>query len=176
MHCFPLAPSPNSLVYGLLTGPYRNTEARSWSAFYSHFKGRQLNCCKLVELVIFAWCKKGMVFLRKTCKTSMGELCSILVTTLLLWETREVCNCYYTCTHVACFMQTSTKNEWNTQNIILSLSSMFGPPITHNLIMHVLTNYQVKLMQGTALEQSLLTFNIVVWPALCNLRLLLVVL
>ena len=82
----------------------------------------------------------------------MEQLCSILVTTLLLWETRGAC--YYTCTHVACFIWTSTKNEWNTQNIILSLSSMIGPPITHNLIMHVLNNYHVKLLQGAALEQK----------------------
>ena len=95
-----------------------------------------------------------MLFLRKTYKTSMEQLCSILVTTLLLWETRGACNCYYTCTHVACFMCTCTKNEWNTQNIILSLSSTFGPPITHSLIMHVLSNYHMKLLQGAALEQK----------------------
>ena len=100
----------------------------------------------------FCWVQKCNA--RKTCKTSMGQLCSILVTTLLLWEIRGVCNYYYTCTHVACYMWTSTKNEWSTQNIILSLSSMIGAPITHNLIMRVLTNYQLKLIQGTALKQK----------------------
>ena len=104
----------------------------------------------------FCWVQKSHA--RKICKTSMGQLCSILVTTLLLWEARGACNCYYTCTHVACFMCTSTKNEWNTQNIILSLSCTFGPPITHNLIMHVLTKYHLKLIQGTTLEQK--TFDL----------------
>ena len=58
----------------------------------------------------------------------------------------------------ACFIWASTKNEWNTQNIILSLSCTFGPPIIHNLIMHVLTKYHLKLIQGTTLEQK--TFDL----------------
>ena len=39
---------------------------------------------------------------------------------------------------VATFLWTSTKNEWNAQNVIWS--NTLGPSITHNLITGVLTN------------------------------------
>ena len=41
------------------------------------------------------------------------------------------------------FVWISTKNEWNLHNTIWS--GMFGPSITRNLIMHVLTICHMKL-------------------------------
>ena len=107
----------------------------------------------------FCWVQKSHT--RKTCKTSMGL--SVMWyfghNIIFVGDKRSLqLLLYMHSTHVACFMWTSTKNEWITQNIILSLSGTFGPSITHNLIMHVLTNYHLKLIQGTTLEQK--TFDL----------------
>ena len=60
-------------------------------------------------------------------------------------------NACVTCMQTA-FVWTSTKNELNAQNRIWSLT--FGPSITRNVIMCVLTFYHVKLVLSTALEQK----------------------
>ena len=50
--------------------------------------------------------------------------------------------------YIASSFWTSTENKWNKQNVI------FGPSMSHNLILCVLTIYQVISTQSTALEQK----------------------
>ena len=50
--------------------------------------------------------------------------------------------------YIASSFWTSTENNWNTHNVI------FGPSMSHNLILCVLTIYQVISTQSTALEQK----------------------
>ena len=52
--------------------------------------------------------------------------------------------------YVTAFIWTSTKDEWNAQNLIWSHA--FGLSITHNLITHVLTISHMKLTQSTAMD------------------------
>ena len=66
---------------------------------------------------------------------------------------------------------TAIKNEWNAQKAIRSC--MFGPSITRNLIMRVLTICHVKLTRSTVMGQKGFDLRYLS-PALCNLWLLLV--
>ena len=63
--------------------------------------------------------------------------------------------CYYTCAVVymwPMFVCTSSKNEWSVENVIRLCA--FQPSTSCNVIMHVLTICEVKLMQSRLTEQK----------------------
>ena len=67
--------------------------------------------------------------------------------------------CYYTCAVVCMwpmFVCTSSKNEWSVENVIRLCA--FQPSTSCNVIMHVLTICEVKLMQSRLMEQKHLYF------------------
>ena len=67
--------------------------------------------------------------------------------------------CYYTCAVVymwPMFVCTSSKNEWSVENVIRLCA--FQPSTSCNVIMHVLTICEVKLMQSRLMEQKHLYF------------------
>ena len=64
------------------------------------------------------------------------------------------------------FVWTSTKNEWNAQNVIWSRA--FRPSTPRNLITRILTICQIKLTQSTVLEQKRLVLRSLS-PALPNI-------
>ena len=67
--------------------------------------------------------------------------------------------CYYTCAVVCMwpmFVCTSSKNEWSVENVIRLCA--FQPSTSCNVIMHVLTICEVKLMQSSLMEQKHLYF------------------
>ena len=67
--------------------------------------------------------------------------------------------CYYTCAVVymwPMFVCTSSKNEWSVENVIRLCA--FQPSTSCNVIMHVLTMCEVKLMQSRLMEQKHLYF------------------